>query len=260
MTEYIVIFIVCIAASCLTLYSGFGLGTLLLPVFSLFFPLEIAIASTAIVHFSNNIFKIATVGKYANKAVVVKFGAPAILASFLGALLLGFFSHFEDIARYFIYGREAVITPVKLSVAILISFFALFELIPYLRKLKFDSKYLVLGGFLSGFFGGFSGHQGALRSAFLTKLKIEPKEFVGTNSVIAFMVDTARITTYFISFLAVSSLNNLELSLILTSIVAAFLGVFLGKRFLHKVTMTFVQNLTGVLLLFISIALGTGVI
>ncbi|MEO8167675.1 MAG: sulfite exporter TauE/SafE family protein, partial [bacterium] len=55
--EYAVVSIVALLASGLTLFSGFGLGTLLLPAFLLFFPTELAIAMTAIVHFLNNIFK-----------------------------------------------------------------------------------------------------------------------------------------------------------------------------------------------------------
>jgi hypothetical protein len=51
--------------------------------------------------------------------------------------------------------------------ALLMMVFALFELLPSLRKLTFSNRHLVIGGLLSGFFGGFSGHQGALRSAFL---------------------------------------------------------------------------------------------
>src|SRR3546814_13964685 len=37
-------------ASGLTLYSGFGLGTVLLPVFAIFFPAEAALAAVAVVH------------------------------------------------------------------------------------------------------------------------------------------------------------------------------------------------------------------
>jgi hypothetical protein len=38
------------AASGLTLFAGFGLGTLLMPVVALFFPVDVAIAITALVH------------------------------------------------------------------------------------------------------------------------------------------------------------------------------------------------------------------
>ncbi|HMY69369.1 MAG TPA: hypothetical protein PL163_22180 [Leptospiraceae bacterium] len=43
--------------SYITFFSGFGLGTVLLPVFALFFPLEAAVGLTGAVHFLNNTFK-----------------------------------------------------------------------------------------------------------------------------------------------------------------------------------------------------------
>ena len=48
--------------------------------------------------------------------------------------------------------------------------------------------------------------------------------------------------------------------MILTGILAAFAGVMIGKRFLHKITMKTVQTLTGFLLLGIALALGSGVV
>ena len=40
----------------------------------------------------------------------------------------------------------------------------------------------------------------------------------------------------------------------------AFAGVLIGKRFLHKITMKTVQTVTGLLLLGIAFALGSGII
>lgn len=57
MLEILLIAVVAAGASLLTFFSGFGLGTMLLPVFLLFFPVDLAIAMTAVVHFLNNIFK-----------------------------------------------------------------------------------------------------------------------------------------------------------------------------------------------------------
>lgn len=51
--SYIVLSATALATSALTLFSGFGLGTILTPVFAIFFPIEVAIASTAVVHLSN---------------------------------------------------------------------------------------------------------------------------------------------------------------------------------------------------------------
>jgi uncharacterized membrane protein YfcA len=53
-----IIAVVACLASLLTLISGFGLGTILMPVFGLFFPLPVAVALTGIVHLLNNIFKL----------------------------------------------------------------------------------------------------------------------------------------------------------------------------------------------------------
>jgi hypothetical protein len=259
-------FIVAFAAvfvSGLTLFSGFGLGTLLMPVFALFFPVEVAVAATAIVHGANNIFKIGLVGKHADKTLVVGFGVPAIIAAFAGAAALGYVSHFGEIARYSLGSRTAVVTPIKLTMGMLMLVFALFELLPWMRELRFDRKYLLLGGILSGFFGGFSGHQGALRSAFLAKVGVSTEAFVGTNGFIGFMVDMARILTYagmFVLAKTISPIGQDQWPLILTGILSAFIGVMIGKQFLHKITMKTVQTLTGVLLLGIAFALGSGII
>lgn len=261
--EFIIVAFAAVFVSGLTLFSGFGLGTLLMPVFALFFPVELAVAATAIVHGANNIFKIGMVGKHADKTLVVQFGVPAIIAAFFGAIALGYVSHFGEITRYAFGPRTAIITPIKLTMGVLMLVFALFELLPRLRELKFDRKFLFLGGILSGFFGGFSGHQGALRSAFLAKVRISTEAFVGTNAFIGFMVDMARIVTYTGLLLLAKTTNPIgkdQWPLILTGIVAAFAGVMIGRRFLHKITMNTVQTLTGVLLLGIAIALGSGII
>jgi len=261
MDSFIIVSVASLVTAGLTLYSGFGLGTLLMPVFALFFPIEVAVAATAIVHGANNIFKIAVVGRHADKALVIRFGVPAIIAAFAGAAALGYVSHFGDITRYAIGSRTAVITPIKLVMGGLMLVFALFELLPRLRELKFDRKYLFAGGVLR-FFGGFPG-TGALRSAFLAKVGISTEAFVGTNAAIGFMVDMARIAAYVIMFFqakAASPIGPGQYPLILTGILAAFAGVMIGKRFLHKITMKTVQTLTGFLLLGIALALGSGIV
>jgi len=51
-----------------------------------------------------------------------------------------------------------------------------------------------------------------------------------------------------------------EGKMILTGIVAAFLGVMIGKKFLHKTTMKTIQYITGGLLILVGIFLTTGLI
>lgn len=258
--------VVCGAAlfvSGLTLYSGFGLGTLLMPVFAIFFPVHVAVAATAVVHGANNIFKVLMVGRYADRELVLRFGMPAIIAAFAGAAALGYVSGFDALATYSIGAKTAVITPVKLVMGILVLIFAMFELLPLLRNLKIDRRHLLWGGLLSGFFGGLSGHQGALRSAFLLKTGVSTEAFVGTNAFIGFMVDMARILAYGFLFLAAGAASPIgaeQWPLIAAGTGAAFIGVIIGKRWLHKVTMTTVQTIAGVLLLGISVCLMAGII
>ncbi len=250
-------------AAGLTLYSGFGLGTILMPVFSLFFPLEVAVASTAVVHAANSVFKVAVVGRLADFAIVLRFGIPAICAAFVGAMLLGYLSNFEELAGYSLGPIPASVTPVKLSLGVLMIAFAVFELAPRLKQLQFDRKYLALGGLLSGFFGGLSGHQGALRSAFLVKVGIGTEAFVGTNAVVGFLVDCARIATYLGLFIFVqqdSPIGRQQWPLISAGIIGALAGVLLGKKYLQKVTMATVQSLTGALLLIIAVLLVLGIL
>lgn len=83
----------------LTLFSGFGLGTLLMPVVALFLPVEAAIAVTAVVHLVNNLAKLALVGRFAKRDFVIRFGLPALLASMGGALVLQQLSGFAPLAQ-----------------------------------------------------------------------------------------------------------------------------------------------------------------
>jgi uncharacterized membrane protein YfcA len=256
--ELFFISISAIIASGLTFFSGFGLGTLLLPVFAIFFPVEIAVALTAVVHFLNNLFKLLLVGKNADKSAVFQFGLPAILTSFLGAWVLLWLSELRPLFSYQLFDRELHITPVKLIIAVLLVIFALFELIPRFGKLSFEKRYLPIGGILSGFFGGLSGHQGALRSAFLIRCGLSKESFIATGVVIACMVDISRISVYSIHFpLAGAGDNGL---LLLVAVVSAFLGAFIGSRLLKKITMPVIQIIVSVMLFGIAFGFGAGLI
>jgi uncharacterized membrane protein YfcA len=263
MTAYLVVALVALFAAGLTLYSGFGLGTLLLPVFALFFPIEVAVAATAVVHGANNLFKVALLGRFADRELVLRFGLPAVVAAAVGAAMLGWFSGMPPLAEYEIAGHQAVVTPIKLVMGWLMLFFAGFELLPGLREIRFDRQNLALGGVLSGFFGGLSGHQGALRAAYLVKTGVSTQSFVGTSSVISLMVDAMRISVYAtLVWMAgmVIPLSGSDWRLVATAVAAAFTGVLVGKRFLHKITVHSVQKLTGSLLFLIALLLGTGLL
>jgi uncharacterized protein len=257
-TEYITICLFALLGSGLTFFSGFGLGTILVPVFALFFPLEIAISLTAIVHFLNNLFKLFLVGKNASRSIVFRFGLPAIVAAFIGAYILTFISEMQPLFSYSIFNKSADITIIKITIGSLLAFFALFDLIPSLSKLNFNQKYIPLGGFLSGFFGGLSGNQGALRSAFLIRANLSKEQFIATGVVIAVLIDISRLTIY--SSDIVKQHNSLDYLLLTLATLSAFLGAFLGNRLLKKITIHALQRFVGIMLLVFSALLIAGII
>jgi uncharacterized protein len=261
--HFIVVAAAAFIAAGLTMYSGFGLGTLLLPVFALFVPVEMAVVATALVHGANNVFKVALLGRHADREVVLKFGLPAILAAVFGALALGWFAQADSSITVEVNKRAVMqITPVKLIVGLLMIAFALFEWLPRFRHLEFERRWLPLGGVLSGFFGGLTGHQGALRSAFLAKAGLTTERFVGSNAVIGLLVDLTRVGVYLALFTAAGGAAGdfAGWPLVITGALAAFAGVLVGKRYLHAVTMQSVRTLVGVLLFGVGAALLTGLL
>lgn len=253
------IFIICLAAfatAILTFFSGFGLGTILAPVFMLFFPVDLAIALTGVVHFFNNLFKLVLVGRHANREVLWRFGAPAVLAAVLGAWLLLQITDLEPLFSYELWGRNFEVYPVKFVIAILLIFFAAMDLLPALKRLEFGKDKLPIGGLLSGFFGGLSGNQGALRSAFLIRAGLSKEAFIGTAVVISTLVDFTRLGVYATRFTRTGLEENI--GIVLYATLAAIAGAYLGNKLLKKVTIDFLQITVAVLLLLLAIALGAG--
>ncbi|MFZ5762702.1 MAG: TSUP family transporter [Thermodesulfobacteriota bacterium] len=258
--EYLLVCSVALFVSGLTLFSGFGLGTLLMPAFALFFPLPVAIAATAVVHLANNLFKVVLVGREADRAVVLRFALPAALAAMAGAALLRLFADLPPVATYQLGGQPHAITPLSLLIGGLIVFFALLDLLPG-RQFAFDSRFLIPGGLLSGFFGGLSGNQGAFRAAFLLRAGLSKEGFIATGTVAAVVVDCARLLVYGQGFYAKTFTGAAAIGpLVAAATFAAFLGAFLGKRLLKKMTLATLHRLVGTLLVMVGLALALGLI
>ncbi len=260
--EFVLICTVALVTSGLTLFSGFGLGTLLMPAFALFFPVPLAIAATAVVHLANNIFKVVLVGKNTNWDVIARFALPGAVAAIAGAALLDFFAQLPILLAYSVGGREYEITVVKGVIGLLIVVFALLEMVPRLSKLTFERNYLILGGLLSGFFGGLSGNQGALRSAFLIKSGLDKEAFISTAAVSTVIVDIARLLAYGWAFYTAQfHLIGSEIGgVVFAATLAAFLGAFLGARLIKKVTLRTIQLIVGCMLILVGLGMATGLL
>ncbi|HSR36204.1 MAG TPA: TSUP family transporter [Desulfurivibrionaceae bacterium] len=259
--EYLLVCSVALFVSGLTLFSGFGLGTLLMPAFALFFPLPVAIAATAVVHLANNLFKVALVGRAADWGVVARFALPGALAAMVGAATLRFFADLPPLFHYALGSTLHAIAPLKLVIGLLIVGFALLELLPGRTALAFGRRFLIPGGLLSGFFGGLSGNQGAFRAAFLLRAGLSKEGFVATGTVAAVIVDCARLLVYGQGFYAKTFTGAAALGpLVGAATVAAFLGALVGRRLLKKMTLATLHRLVGTLLVMVGLGLASGLI
>jgi uncharacterized membrane protein YfcA len=259
--ELVTIGLVSLLVSGLTLFSGFGLGTILMPVFALFYPVPLAIAATALVHFAGNLFKFGLLAKHADWGAVTRFAIPAAIAAVAGAELLHLFDRMPVWATYALGGTSHKVTPVKAVIGIVIVAFALLEVSSRFQKLQVPSRWLPLGGALSGFFGGLSGNQGALRSAFLIKAGLRKEAFVATGVVAAIIVDATRLMVYGLGSVPEQfSKSSALVAPVLVGTVCAFVGAWVGKRLLRKVTLRAVQIVVATAMLVIGTGLATGLV
>ncbi|HEY9857555.1 MAG TPA: sulfite exporter TauE/SafE family protein [Stenomitos sp.] len=259
--SYAIVPLVALAASLLTFYSGFGLGTLLMPAFALFFPLPVAIAATAIVHLLNNLVKAGLVMRHASRPIVLRFGVPALIASVLGAWLLTWMSGLPPFLSYDLLGRTFAVTPVKLLVGVLLGIFAVLDLLPAFQRWQVPIRWMPLGGVLSGFFGGVSGFQGALRSAFLVKAGLDKEAYIGTGALIAVLVDVSRLALYAWGFAAHPGAGTqVGWPLLALTTGAALTGTIVGNRLLSKVTMHAIQGIVAAMLVLLAGSLALGLV
>ncbi|MGD9692086.1 MAG: TSUP family transporter [Phycisphaerales bacterium] len=261
--SYVVVGIVALVVAGLTLVSGFGLGTLLMPVFALFFPVEVAIAATAVAHLVNNVVKLGLVGRWAVWRVVWRFGGPAMAAAFVGAGALAWLGEMPVIARYGVGGRVFEATPVKVVIGVLIAGFVVVEWAARVKRARVSERWLPVGGAVSGFFGGLSGHQGALRMVFLARCGLTKEEIVGTSAVCAVIVDVARLVVYGAAGASArfgGAFEREALPLVGVACAGAAVGSIVGARVIEKVTLETVQRVIGVMLLVTAGLLVAGVI
>lgn len=259
--DVVLIAVVAALASALTLHSGFGLGTLLLPALALFLDAPMAVAATAVVHLLNNLFKGALLWTRVDWRTVLAFGLPAVPAAVLGAWVL---SRLGDTPRLFAwsgFGAEFGPTGAGLTIGLLMIAFATLELQPWFHRLKAPARLMPAGGLMTGFFGGLTGQQGAFRSIFLLRAGLPPERFIATGVAIAVLVDLSRLTTYAASFsLAGQNLAGREGLLVLTGTLSAFVGAFIATRHLDKLTVGAVRYGVATLMLVIGAALAIGLL
>jgi len=237
--QYASLIAITLLTSVITLFTGFGVGTIMMPVMALFFDVKVAIFLAAIVHFFNNISRILLYRRDLRRDILRRFGVVSIAGAFIGSF-----------AQLTIQSAW-----LKIGVGIFLSLFALVSLLPVSIRWKFPPTVDVAGGFLSGLIGGLIGNQGAIRSLYLLNYRLDKQELIASAAMIAVVIDATRIPVY-----AISNFGYLRenLTLMLLVILASIAGTVLGGRILPKVSYEFFRRIILVAVLGLVIMMAAG--
>lgn len=205
---------VTLIAAAITLPTGFGLATILTPVFLLFFDVKSAIFLVAAIHFVNNLFKLRLFLSFIDWNIIRRFGVASLMGALLGAFLF----------------TKAQIPIVQGALGVILIFIGMKEFIPILARYHIPERFDRIGGFLSGLIGGLVGNQGAIRSAYLLEYNLTKETFIASAAMIALLIDSTRLPFYAISQREIF-LHEWQTFAIVA--IAAILGTFVGKQFLR---------------------------
>ncbi len=235
MITLLLILVACFLTGLLTLISGFGLGTLLVPFFTLVYDAKIALLIVSIIHLTNNVFKLFLFRKEIDLKIFKRFGLVSFVGALAGAALFGLFSS-EWIKKLF--GGFLVWS-------------GMHELISHNKQGKIPQKWDLAGGFLSGFLGGLIGSQGAVRTAYLLNYPLSKHAFIATGTAISILIDLSRIPLYLYS--QKSFIFSLNGWVVLAALIAALVGTQIGKNLLQHLSLTLFRKLIAATLILLGI-------
>lgn len=230
-----------------TFFSGFGLSILLAPVLMWFFPVELAVALTGLVHLTTNGFRMILLRKEIHGMVFIRFGIPALLFAGIGSWLLRQITWNVPLYTYTFLGDEKNLMVLDLLLGGILLLGAITTFLPRWSSYVFSADWLVPGGIVSGFLGGLSGLHGAFRAAFLVRTTISPATYIGTMVWISMLADMVRMFRY--SDALIHDMRWEYVDETLVAILAAAASALLGKRLLRGLSLSQVQYIVGFVLL-----------
>lgn len=160
--------------------TGFGTSTIMVPVLALFFPIPVTLLFVGIIHLMGNVWKMALFRGGLDWRLILAFGIPGIVASYLGASLS--FDVPEGLLQ-------------RLLGAFLLAY-VVFLVLHQRWKLPDATPVALTGGALSGFFAGIFGVGGAVRGMFLSAFDLPKATYIFTSGAIALAIDLVRVGTY----------------------------------------------------------------
>jgi uncharacterized protein len=228
-----------IVAGSVAAVSGFGIGSLLTPLLLLSMPAARAVAVLAIPHAIATGIRWLRLRSAVHWPAFRQFGIASAAGGLAGAALQ---SHLGS----------PFLTVILGSLLLIAGTTELFERRVPLPQSPF---WRLLGGTLSGFFGGLVGNQGGIRAAALLGFQLQPLQLVATATASALLVDAARIPIYLLSEGAAIAATA---PLWIAASIGAAIGTFLGVPVLGRIPPRTYRRLLGALLVLLAIVLLAG--
>jgi uncharacterized protein len=234
-TTEVLFFLLAIVCEIVGTISGFGSSVFFVPIAGLFYPFHEVLFLTGLLHVFSNSMKIWFFRRHISWDLVWKFGIPTVAFTILGAFL----SNVVDEHKATIF------------LAVFLVLFSVIMLMWDRLRLQRDYKNILITGGISGFVAGIVGTGGAIRGLGLMAFNLEKELFVGTSAAIDMGVDLSRLWIYVANDFAVDK----AIYLVPMLIVASFVGTYIGKILLVKMTPIFFRKMVLILILLIGIFL-----
>jgi uncharacterized protein len=196
--------------------SGFGIGSLLTPLFAAHFGTKAAVAAVSIPHVVGTAVRFVKLRAHVDGRAFRRFGILSAAGGLLGALI-----------------NARVKAPVlSVVLGVLLIFAGLSGLLGLAERMRLGRRTAWVAGLLSGLFGGLVGNQGGIRSAALMGFDLPKEAFVATATAVALVVDGARLPIYL--WTEWGTLIRLWPQIV-AAIAGVLLGTLAGVRVLRRI-------------------------
>jgi len=174
------LFVLAIFSGATASVVGFGIGSLLTPLFAIEIGTSTAVAAVTLPHALATAVRCWRLRRQVDRTVLSRFGVLSAVGALGGALI---YTRLGPTTLTGVLGGLLVLT-------------SLAQLTGWTRRWQPRGPMVGVFGVLSGFFGGVAGNQGGLRAAALTAFHLPPAVFVATATAAGLLVDAARTPVY----------------------------------------------------------------
>jgi len=219
-----------LAAGAIASVAGFGIGSILTPVFNTHVDMRLAVAAVSIPHVAATAVRFWRMRRATDRGVLKSFGLMSAAGGLIGALL-----------------QQYASSPVLIIVfATLLVSVGVAGLTGLSERMRFGRRAGWIAGAVSGLLGGLVGNQGGIRSASLLGYDLSPAAFVATATAIGLIVDAARMPVY----VATEAERLAQLGpAIIVATAGTVAGTLAGERVLKRIPPRLFRKLVALLVL-----------